>query len=774
MSEAAPAPPPEVPSLELEQPTEVLPAPEVIAQVPSEARPWKQRLSAARVGRWLAPLAAFLSVGVLVVMEIQAVYNHYQLRVTADTPTFLPLIRDMALHPLTKVSVFFASSGSYSVHASPYLQVLAWIWKAVATPSQFGNPISLGEFAAIVTIPVSLFVLAMLWLYVRRLAGTTAAWASIPILLSLFGPAHVISAGDTSLNGFLSTGYFPSTVATGFLLATLVALDLRRPWAMVLAIPLTALTLTSDRFTGLLLVMVMVLHACAHVAQDPRERWRTPLVFALGAALTIAWPAMNTLAAYRKFGTPLPGLAVVAFLAPILWFEIRRRARLAALLDRARELDAGPLVERRFAQVGMWATAALIVWALYLTGHWPSNVPALRRYRLGFYWNDQRDRWLFLLLPGACGLLGLWRAARKGRSVPLLWFGVVFAIGLVGAVVHLATGHEVKFAYRLILVSQLPLAIGAAIFTVRHRRRAAVAIMALTLTAAFSYKVVTLEAEPVNVNYFGAPLGTLWSFHKIIPPGPGVIATDPATGYLMPLETGHRVLTFSTGHAESGSEQGQAETGYELLRRVYNGTGTQAAVALRRMWSLGVRWVVVEKFTNFDPPNQRKLFAAPYASSITAGDVNQMATYNTRLTAVGVQTYNDEEFTVYRLVKTKLLAATSAAPSLTPSGHATIVTTLQTLAVTRGPALAALRDLLVQAGVSTVTLSYGEFGSTPELTAYGQSLRDDTPVQVLVTSGRWQVNCLPLCNSAPSANTITSLGQVLHTDGRFSTIVSLR
>jgi hypothetical protein len=743
-------------------------------QAPGLAGRLRQRVAALPWVRWLAPPAALVSVGVLVVMEIQAIGNHYELRVTADTPTFLALIRDMALHPLAKVSVFFGNSSSDSIHASPYLQLLAWIWKAVASPSQFWNPISLGEFAAVVTIPASLFVLAMLWLYVRRLAGTTAAWASIPIILSLFGPAHVIYAGDMTLNGFLTTGYFPSTVATGFLLATLVTVDIRRPWATVLAVVLTALTLTSDPFAGLLLALVMILQACARVARDPRERWRTPLVFALGAALTLAWPAMNTLGAYSKSDAPLPGLVVIAFLAPNLWFEVRRRARLAPLLARARRFDPGPMFELRTARAGLWATAALLVWALYVMGHWPGNVPALRSYRLGFYWNDQRDRWLLLLLPGVCGVFGLWRVARKGRSVPLLWFAVIFAVGLIGAVVHLATGHELPLYYRLILASQLPLAIGAAIFTTRHRRGAAVAIMALTLTAAFGYKVATLELESVNLNYFGAQLGTLWSFNEIIPRGPGLIASDPSTGYFMPVTTGHRVLTFSKGHADSGTEQTQAEAGYELLRQVYLGTGPQAAAALRRMWSLGVRWVVVEKFTNFDPPTQQQLFNAPYTSLITTADVNQMAVYNTRLTEVGVQTYDDQEFTVYRLVKARLMSATLAPPSLSPGDRATIVTALHMLTLTRRPALSAVRDALYQAGVRTVTLSYGEFGSTPELSAYGESLGGDAPVQVPVTNGRWQVNCVPLCNSATSARTITSLGRVLHTDGRFSTIVSLQ
>lgn len=725
-------------------------------------------------GLWLAVAAALGSVAVLVIMEIQAIGNHYELRVTADTPTFLALIRDMALHPLAKVSVFFGNASSDSIHASPYLQVLAWIWQAVATPRQFWNPIALGEFAAVVTIPASLFVLAMLWLYVRRLAGTTAAWASIPIVLALFGPAHVIYAGDMTLNGFLTTGYFPSTVATGFMLATLVALEHRRRWATVLATVLTALTLTADPFGGLMLVLVMILHACSAVARNPRERWRTPAVLAAGAALAAAWPAMNTLGAYSSSGAPLPGLVLVAAAAPSIWLEIRRRTPLARALAYSRRLDIGPLLERRVAEAGVWATVALIVWALYVMGHWPASVPALRSYRLGFYWNDQRDRWLLLLLPGICGVIGLWRATRGGRPVPLLWFGAVFGVGFAGAVVHLATGHELPLYYRLILASQLPLAIGAATFLVRHRRRAAAAIMALTLTATFAYKALTLEAEPSNVDYFGAQLGTLWSFHGIIPPGPGIVATDPGTGYFMPVTTGHRVLTFSKGHADSGSEQTQAEAGYELLRRVYGGSGREAATSLRRMWALGVRWVVVEKFTNFDLATQQQLFAAPYNSLITGPDVSRMATYNERLATVSDQVYDDQEFTVYRLVRARLMRATSAPPSLAAGARGSITSALRALAATHGPAPARLRETLLRAGVRTVTLSYGEFGAMPVLSAYGGSIAADTPVSITVGGGRWQVDCVPLCDTAPAARTVTGLGRVLHGDGRFSTIVRLR
>ncbi len=727
-----------------------------------------------RLGRWLAPSAALASIAVLVTMEIQAVGNHYQLRVTADTPTFLALIRDMALHPLARVSVFFGNASSDSIHASPYLQALALIWRAVASPSQFANPTSLGEFAAIVTIPASLFVLSMLWLYVRRLAGTTAAWAAIPITLSLFGPAHVIYAGDLSLNGFLTTGYFPSTVATGFMLAALLAVDVRRPWATALAVLLTTLTLTSDPFAGMVLVLALILQTCGSVAAHPGERWRIPLILAAGATLSIAWPAMDTLTAYSASGAPLPGLVLIAFLAPTIWLDLRKRTRMAIALGRLREVDPGPGFEKRLAEIGLWATAALIVWALYVMGHWPSNVPALRSYRLGFYWNDQRDRWLLLLLPGVCGVIGLWRALRSGRSMPLLWFGAIFSVGLLGAFVHLATGHELPLYYRLILASQLPLAIGAAIFVVRHRSRRAVAIMALTLTACFAYKASTLELEPINLNYFGAQLGTLWSFHDIIPPGPGLIATDPSTGYFMPVTTGHHVLTFAKGHADSGTEQQRAESGYRLIRRVYLGNGRQAGTALRQMWALGVRWVVVEKFTSFDPPTQQQLFAAPYTSLITARDVNRMATYNSRLAAVAMQTYDDQEFTVYRLDAARLRAATTGPSSFSPGSRATIVAALRVLARTRGRPPSVLRQTLTNAGVRMLTLSYGEFGSTPVITAYGRSISRDRPVAVAVTGGRWQVNCLPLCETATAARQVTSLGNTLHSDGRLSTIVSLR
>ena len=74
---------------------------------------------------------------------------------------------------------------------------------------------ALGGFLALVGIVVFAFTLWCVFLYVRRLAGSTAAWVSIPVLLGIFGPPHVIWASDLSLHAALYAGFFPRTSRSG-------------------------------------------------------------------------------------------------------------------------------------------------------------------------------------------------------------------------------------------------------------------------------------------------------------------------------------------------------------------------------------------------------------------------------------------------------------------------------------------------------------------------------------------------------------------------------
>jgi hypothetical protein len=306
------------------------------------------------------------------------------------------------------------------------------------------------------------------------------------------------------------------------------------------------------------------------------------------------------------------------------------RARLQPLLHRIAGLTAGLQlsggVERRVAELGAWGAAIIGVWGLYKLGHWPTNVPVLQSYRLGFYWNDQRDRWLLLFLPGICGLIGLFRLARRGQSFSLWWFLGLYIVGAIGAAVHLATGYQLPLYYRFILLCELPVAVGVGAFIAHHRSGVAALILAATVIGSFAYKAVTLATVPDNLSYFGARLSTLYTFGGVTPAGTGIVASDPNTSYFIPLITGSRVLTVGMGHADSGTEPADAEAGYELLRTVFAGSDSQAAAALRRMWNGGVRWVIVEKYTTLEPATEKALFGGPYNALIAGPDINRLAT----------------------------------------------------------------------------------------------------------------------------------------------------
>jgi hypothetical protein len=192
------------------------------------------------------------------------------------------------------------------------------------------------------------------------------------------------------------------------------------------------------------------------------------------------------------------------------------------------------------------------------------------------------------------------------------------------------------------------------------------------------------------------------------------------------------------------------------------------------MWAMGVRWAVVEKYTTFSPPSQHALFAGPYDALISRPDIARLAAYNSRLSAVSRQTFDDGEFTVYRLDYARLMEVTGSAPSIPAQSRPAVTRALAALAAGDKRTAALEATTLYRLGVRMVTLSFGELGSIPELTAYGQSMSNSDTVGLPVTSGRWVVNCLPACYVAPSPVEIERLGRVLHDDGRFSTIVALR
>jgi hypothetical protein len=723
----------------------------------------------------IAPAGACLvSVAVLIAMELAAIFNHYAMRVTADTPTFMALIRDLAIHPLKPDSVFFGSHDTQSIHASPYLQFLGLIWRLVAPSSELASPMALGRFVGIVTIPVTLFVLGMLWLYTRALAGRTAAFISIPALLFLFGPVHIAFPSDLTINGFMSTGYFPTTFATGVTLATLLALR-RRSWQWTIAtVLLTALTLTTDPLNGSVLIALMIAYACLRAPTDLGDSLRVPLILMWAFMVADTWPAFDVFRAFAASGLPVPATIVGAFVAPQIWRLAHRLIGAARrLVGRLPTMSISAAVERRVALTAAWSAGIIAMWGLYTMQHWPTDQPILQTFRLGFYWNDQRDRWLLLLIPGACGLIGLLRLARRGGAEMLVWFAGFFVAGSVGAVVHLTTGVQLPFYYRFILLCQVPMAVGLAAFVAQHKSRLAAGVAVLTLLIGFGFKVGTLLTTSTDLSYFGARLPSIWAVGDVIPPGSGAVASDPNTSYFIPVAARDHVITLGQGHADSGTEPQRAKTGYLVMRQLYEGSPASATAALRNLWAQGVHWVIVEKFTSFRAADLQTFFAAPYNGLISGADVVPMARYYSRLQTVGDSVYDDGEFTVFRLDPARFARGTQPSRALSGRTGAEVTRLLRRLTGAGRKTAATVAPELYRLGVRTVTLTLGALGVTPQITAYWASIAAPSP-SVSVTSGRWVSTCVTACGgSYPDTSVIDRLGVVVHRDPRFMTVVRL-
>ena len=731
-------------------------------------------LAASRRASWRRFAVAGVSlssVAFLIALEVVATFNHYAMRVISDTPTFIALIRDLGAHPMHPTSVFFAGGHTSSVHASPYLQALALLWRVIAPASHQNDAMAIGTFLAVVGIPVTLTVLGVLWLYVRSLAGTTAAFFSLPVLLTLFGPAHVVFSSDLTINGFLATGYYPTTLATGLTLAGLMTIT-RRGWRMsCLSALLVALTVTTDLFSGAVLVIVLVLYAVVACHHTRAEAWRIPAILTAGFALAQCWPLFSVWGSFSASKLPVPALLVMALVAPQL--SLRLGPRLGRLIPSARTLTRRPIggrAEQRIANLGRWLFGGLVLWSLSQLSSWSSN-PVVHSYRLGMYWDNAVWRWAFLLLPGLIGLVGLVRLARRGRGELLLWLGSMYLIGAIGSVVFLATGRQLPLYYRFFLACQIPLAVGVAAFLAHHKSRRAFYVTLQVLILAFAFKALTLLTEPTNINYFGSQMPSAWHFGAIIPRGSGIVATDPSTSYYIPATTGNKVLTLS-GHADSGQEPHVADAGYLDMHRLYTGDTSQFAQTMASMYERGVRWVVVEKFTSLKPATRELLFATPTSGLIGAADVRLMSAYMSRLELVGTQTYADNEYTVFHLDGSRLRRALASRALVTAEARPQVVATLRLLAYSHGAQAKSAARRLYELGVRQVTITAGAFGAQPEALASGDALAAGDEISTTISARG--LTCNTICTGYRGLAWTYSLGGVIYRDSRFSTIVRLR
>lgn len=573
----------------------------------------------------------------------------YPLRVTSDTPTFVALVSDMAERPFATQSPFL-EDGAGTQHATPYIQAIAFLSRLPGVDG--GSPVAVGRLLALVGIVVFGLALAAVFLYVRRLAGSTAAWASIPVLLALFGPPHVIWASDLTLHGALYAGFFPQTLAMATLLLTLLLLDRRSAGSLVASCGLVAVTMLVHPFTGVLLAVVATAAACRLAAGRDRAAARGPVALATGFALGSLWPAYSLDRAFTETG--LRGVVFIALcaLAPAVTVVIAALFSGTAgatrrLMQRLGSVDTA----FRLAVVGAAGTGVIALWELMLVANPPDESA-----RLAIYWVDDRWRWPLLLVTGAVGLSGLARLARRGHVVPAAWFAGCFSIGALGAI-----GLPLPVWYRFLLLCQVPLAVGVAAVIAGGRREArTVALVIVTVVVALGVKVGTLLEAPPKVSYFGEALQPVWELGQHIPPGPGLVATDPATAYFIPATTGRRVLTVDKGHVSSRAELAQAREGYALLRRFYAG-GDDWWSAAQEMWRRGVRYVVVSKQTTLDP-QQLEDFIWQTARLRTPAHRKALGTYFYENNRIGTLVFDSPDFAIYRINRGKLFGPDGGRP----------------------------------------------------------------------------------------------------------------
>ena len=288
-------------------------------QLASRLRPYP--VSALREPAGL-PSAVLGTLAGTAVLAAWAAATNYGMRVISDTPTYLALVPRLAARPLEPLSPFLDTGGVADSHATPYLQLLAWVWNSVeARHDASGHPVldptELGRFLGLVGIVVMLIVLHSVFVFARREAGARAAWVTLPVLLLLFGPAHVIWAGDLTFHGFMYGAYFPQTLAIGLLLATVLVTELEPGVPRyVVGSACAAATLLVHPLTGLLLaVLIAIRGSTLAYGRDPA--WRVgPICLVSGCVVGLAWPGYSVANALGQAGTNGPLLIALCAAAP--------------------------------------------------------------------------------------------------------------------------------------------------------------------------------------------------------------------------------------------------------------------------------------------------------------------------------------------------------------------------------------------------------------------------------------------------------------------------
>ena len=630
-------PPPPTPDIVEEAPEEPpapAPAPEV-APAPAES------LRRVRI-------AGLTSIAALLGLQIWAIVTGYGLRVTSDAPTFVALLRELALHPLQPVSPFLTDPNVETSHATPYMQLLAWFWRAKAGAGDaLVDPVGAYHVLGGAGVVAAALLLHAFFLWVRRQADSRAAWLSLPILLVLFGPAHVIWAGDLTFHGMMYAAFYPQTIALAFLLYALVSLEIGSQRLRLAALTvLVAATMVLHPFTGTLLMLLVAVDGGRRAMRRERDWWIGSVALVAGAAVAELWPAYSLDRALAVVGPSGSALVAVCAALPALGLVVSpRRPRLLELAGRAGEqltgrtpwllLGGGLVIVLGFAAWQGWSFAQ------------PTTDDMSPADRLAYYWVEDRWRWPLMLAAGAVGLLGLARLVRNGRIIPAVWFGACFAACVGGL-----AGLPIPVWWRFLLFCQLPLALGLADVLARAQKPLRLALTG-TLAFVLAFKLVTLFAVSDEFSYFGSELQPGYALGESIEPGSfGLVATDPFTAYYVPGATGHPVLSVTKAHVGSDAELAASNRGYELLHEFY--AGDRWWEAAQEMWRRGVRYVVVEHHTSLAAPTLVEFSTGPTPVVETDQERSQLGSYFYRNNRVGTLIADSPTYAIYRLDEEKL------------------------------------------------------------------------------------------------------------------------
>ena len=103
-------------------------------------------------------------------------------------------------------------------------------------------------------------------------------------------------------------------------------------------------------------------------------------------------------------------------------------------------------------------------------------------------------------------------------------------------------------------------------------------LVVTTFVLVAAFKLVTLTELSPKIRYLDTPLQSSYTLGSVVPPGSGLVASDPFTSFFVPGTTGHRVLV-DEGARSSQDELNEANGGYALLHRFFQGNAWWTAAS---------------------------------------------------------------------------------------------------------------------------------------------------------------------------------------------------